>query len=268
MSTTKLVRSLMIGAAILACFTMALPARASLPGNGGYGEWDTGVVIQASYYGTSIPLSGTPADTTCFLAGISGTLKAGTWAAVTPDPLPSGPWTLSVNSDGLGDEIEAKAVCLNLPFTYNVFNQDENGSQTLASTANGTQCMLYSVSTDMGEFANGATATIGIVGNNWVLSVSGIDQYQSSVEAVCFEVPESYYYWWNNWTGTYTVKRSTWPTFQDTAANPVACGLRGISGAFDGLAYDGVDMNWPSAWGGYWNMTATNGKDGWLTCLQ
>jgi hypothetical protein len=266
MSNTKLIRSVLLGAASLACFTMALPARASLPGDGGYGVWDTGV--QTGFANIALGSSNS-ANSTCFLSGISGALYGPSWANVTLNG--DSNWIINVQAAGDGAEIEAKATCLNLPWgNVEEYSQSSNGKKTMSSTANGTQCFLKSITSDYGEFYLGASATITIEGSNWVLTLSGLNEGTdaSGATAVCFEVPDAYDYWWNHYTGTYTISNpGETPSWQDTQSDPVACGLRGISGQFQGGAGDGVDMNWPS-WGGYWDMTATNGKYGWLTCLQ
>jgi hypothetical protein len=267
MSHTRLVRSILIGAASLACFTMTIPARADLPGGGGYIEWDSGPRTEYAH----ISLGNLPWDEwTCFLAGVSGTLWESSYATVYGS---DNTWFLDVQppTSEPGDEVAAKAVCLNTSdYSATGYSTFTNGTKTLSSTAGGTQCFLSSVFSSYSSFWFGASASISVDGSNWVLTTSGLDGDGSDgVGAICLPVPGAWTYEWNHTTGTYTIANpGGTPSWQDTESNPVACGIRGISGEFQGDASDGVDMNWPSSWGGYWNMTATNGKYGWLTCLQ
>jgi hypothetical protein len=250
------IRTLVIGTASLVCLTMASSARAELPGDGGRSRLAEGVTSSDAF-----DLQCTWQTSTCFLSGISGTLYGG--AVVTVQAASQGPkpdWTLSMQPGDYPEEIGGEATCVNTP-PLNFWSIMGSGSKTMASTANGTQCFLSGFTQSGAWLYDGAQATISIIGSNWVLQTSGFGS-DALIQAVCFEAPNAKIYMENRYSGTFNVP------LEETSQAPVACGLRGISGSFQGGWSDGVDMNWPSSDPGTWSMTATNGKIGWLTCLQ
>ncbi len=268
MNSTAIVRMMLTGATGALLTTASLTAKAALPGDG-YEVWFQNL---AGY--NTLNLQVGPSQATCFLSGIGGNLSLGSlatgqWAGAMLDTS-SGLYSLETSSGTSTTEFaEAHVTCVwttKNQLVVPLVGGPTNPSTTLEPAATGRQCFvqgIQSYGSDLGNSAAQVNVFLDSTTNNWTLQAKNLSG-NTTVYAVCVDgLDKATSFEENHWTGTFTVS-----TLQQTDSAPVACGLRGFAGAFTGSGSDGVNLNWPKSNPGDWNLTATNGKFGWLTCLQ
>ncbi|MFI5302830.1 MAG: hypothetical protein ACHREM_32475 [Polyangiales bacterium] len=242
---------------------------------GGY--W---VYTQNVYSATSLDL-GVDTNKSCFLAGVSGNLSSwagletvtqGTYIAVDRR---NGHYFLDISpsADGAsvaGIEVGAKAICL--PTVTNrtapVFHIEgySNAAPTLLAPATkGRQCFLtgiqntYNFSDPKQAFQHaGDSLRVYQSGGNWYLTATGV----AAGYAACVDVNGAY----NPWEWIAPSSGTINEPLASTSGG-VQCLLSGIGGNFQqGNSWaDGVDIGLKSS--AQWQMTVSNGKTGWSTCV-
>lgn len=241
------------------------------------GYW---IYTQHVYSATSLDL-GVDTNKTCFLSGVSGNLTS--WAGLETETQGTyitvdrrnGHYYLDISpsEDGstvAGVEVGAQAICL--PTVKNrvdpVFLLEGYSSTApvvIAPATPGRQCFLTGVENiyrygDPKQAFETAGDSLRVYeqNGNWYLAATGV----AAGYAACVDVNGAYNQWEYIAPTTGTINEPLAGT-----AGGVQCVLAGIGGNFDeGNSWaDGVGIGLQSST--QWQMTVSNGKRGWATCV-